>query len=124
MLIDTLRQLAGVRVLGPRGREEALELLPPATESELRNVEAALPAPLPDEIRAALQYSKGLANGPFEAFSLIDLEGFGLEELFPQSPHRTDLGHHAGGGEARLLSTNLRPVTVGGAAGVRPRRGA
>jgi cell wall assembly regulator SMI1 len=86
MLADTLRQLAGVRLVDEDGNQEILELLPPATEAEIQQAEAALPGPLPAEIRDALRVSKGLANGPLETFSLVDLEGFGLDEAFPH-PH-------------------------------------
>lgn len=85
MLATTLRQLAGRCLTDEDGHEVTLELLPPATEEELRQLEAVLPAPLPEDIRAALQVAKGLANGPLESFSLVDLAGFGLEELFPHA---------------------------------------
>ncbi|HEX6617369.1 MAG TPA: SMI1/KNR4 family protein [Gemmatimonadales bacterium] len=83
MLAETLRGLAGLRLRDEDGREQILELEPPATEAELEALEAALPCPIPDEIRAALRVSKRLANGPLESFSLIDLAGFGLDEAFP-----------------------------------------
>ena len=83
MLAELLRSLAGLRLTDEDGETHVLELLPPATEAELRKLEAALPAPLPEEMRAALGVSTGLANGPLESFSLLDLEGFGLEEAFP-----------------------------------------
>src|SRR5918911_73743 len=85
MLGATLQELAGLRLRDEDGNERVLELLPPASEAELRQIEAAVPAPLPEEIRAALRVSKGLANGPLESFSLVDLEGFGLEGLFPHA---------------------------------------
>jgi hypothetical protein len=40
---------------------------------------------LPADVRDALRVAKGLANGPLESFSLIDLEGFGLEEMLPHA---------------------------------------
>ncbi|HUR95682.1 MAG TPA: SMI1/KNR4 family protein [Gemmatimonadales bacterium] len=83
MLADTLRSLAGLRLTDAAGKSRALELLPPATPDQMARLEAALPGPLPDEIRDALLVTTGLAHGPLEAFSLIDLEGFGLEEAFP-----------------------------------------
>ncbi len=111
MLADTLKQLAGLRITDEDGKEEVLELQPPATAAEIRELEASVPAPLPDEIREALQVSKGLVNGPLESFSLIDLEGFGLEELFP---HAYSIGHD-GFGNFWLLdllpaSTSWGPV--------------
>ncbi len=83
MLAHALQQLAGLRLQGEDGHEEVLELQPPATEAELRALEATLPCPIPDDIRAALRVSKGLVNGPLESFSLLDLEGFGLDEMLP-----------------------------------------
>lgn len=82
-LADTLRALAGRRLTDDDGATHVLELLPPATAEELRTLESKLPGPLPQEIRAALAVTTGLANGPLESFSLLDLEGFGLDEAFP-----------------------------------------
>ncbi len=83
MLAEALRALAGVPLTDEDGQTHVLELLPPATDEQIRKLEAGLPAPLPDEIRAALAVTTGLANGPLESFSLLDLEGFGLDEAFP-----------------------------------------
>jgi hypothetical protein len=85
MLADTLRGIRGKRLVDTDGEETLLELLPPATDAQIRALEASLPGPLPDEMRAALAVSTGLANGPLESFSLLDLEGFGLEEVFPHA---------------------------------------
>ena len=85
MLADTLREIAGKRLVDTDGDVTVLELLPPATDAQIRALESSLPGPLPDEIRAALMVSTGLANGPLESFSLLDLEGFGLEEAFPHA---------------------------------------
>lgn len=85
MLADTLRQLQGLRLKDEDGEEVTIELSPPASIEEVRVLEAWLPTPLPPEIRAALAVGKGVANGPLESFSLLDLPGFGLEELFPHA---------------------------------------
>jgi cell wall assembly regulator SMI1 len=85
MLADMLRSLAGLRLTDEDGQAHVLELRPPATDAEIRRLEETLPAPLPDEMRAALGVTTGLENGPLESFSLLDLEGFGLEEAFPQA---------------------------------------
>ena len=85
MLADALKELAGQRLTDEDGRTTVLELLPPATEAEIRALEATLPGQLPDEVRAALRISTGLANGPLESFSLLDLAGFGLEDAFPHA---------------------------------------
>ena len=85
MLADMLQSLAGLHLTDEDGHAHVLELRPPATDAELRRLEETLPAPLPQEMRAALAVTTGLANGPLESFSLLDLEGFGLEEAFPQA---------------------------------------
>lgn len=85
MLADTLKAIAGKRLVDTDGETTVVELLPPATASQIRALEASLPGPVPDEIRAALEVTTGLANGPLESFSILDLEGFGLEEVFPRA---------------------------------------
>jgi len=82
-LADALRAVAGQRRTDADGKVHVLELLPPATAEDLRVLESKLPGPVPDEIRTALAVTTGLANGPLESFSLLDLEGFGLDEAFP-----------------------------------------
>lgn len=84
-LADTLRSLQGLELTDEDGAKETIALLPPATPAELDALERRLPAALPAEIRDALLVTKGLANGPLESFSLLDLEGFGLEEVFPHA---------------------------------------
>ncbi len=85
MLADTLRDVAGTRLVDEDGDEVVLELLPPATDGEIATVEAAFPIPLPAELREALQVSAGFANGPLESLSLLDVTGFGMEDVFPNS---------------------------------------
>ena len=85
MLADTLRSIAGKKLVDTDGNVEVIELLPPATDAQIRALEAALRGPLPDEIRAALAVSTGLATGPLESFSILDLEGFGHDEVFPNA---------------------------------------
>jgi hypothetical protein len=83
LLADTLRALEGQLLRGADGTARRLRLLPAASEAEIKALEQCLPCPLPEEVRAALKVSKGLANGPTESWSLMDLGGFGLEELLP-----------------------------------------
>ena len=83
MLADTLKAIAGQRLVDTDGEVTQLTLLPPATAEQLRELEAHLPGPLPDEMRAALQVTTGWEEGPLESFSLLDLAGFGLDEAFP-----------------------------------------
>jgi cell wall assembly regulator SMI1 len=80
-----LRSLAGLRLTDEDGQAHVLELRPPATGGEIPRLEETLPAPLPEEMRAALGVTTGLEHGPLESFSLLDLEGFGLEEAFPHA---------------------------------------
>jgi hypothetical protein len=90
MLATTFRELDGLVLVDEDGNEETLELLPPATAEEVAVLEASLPAPLPIEIREALEVSKGFANGPLESLSLLDDGGFGMEDVFP---HAHAIGH-------------------------------
>ena len=94
MLADMLRSLAGLRLTDEDGQAHVLELRPPATHAEIQRLEETLPAPLPEEMRAALSVTTGLENGPLESFSLLDLEGFGLEEAFP---HAYSIAHDGSG---------------------------
>jgi hypothetical protein len=90
MLANTIRQLAGRRWTDTDGNVNTIELLPPATDDEIRALQARVPGPVPDEMLAALRVSTGFAQGPLESFSLLDLGGFGLEEVFP---HAYSLAH-------------------------------
>ena len=83
MLADTLKAIAGQRLVDTDGEVTHLELLPPATDAQIRELEANLPGLLPDEMREALRVTSGWKQGPLESFSLLDLAGFGLDEAFP-----------------------------------------
>lgn len=83
MLADTLRELRGLQLRDEDGEVQIVELEPPATDAEIHKLESRLPSPIPSDIRAALAVSTGFANSPLESFSLIGLEGFGLEDVFP-----------------------------------------
>jgi len=83
MLAQTLSQVAGTRLVDENGREHVLELLPPATDAEIAELASRLSVPLPAELREALQVTAGLANGPLESLELLDLAGFGMEDVFP-----------------------------------------
>lgn len=90
MLADTLRDVAGTRLVDEDGEEHVLELLPPATESELAKVASESSVPLPTELRQALTVCTGFANGPLESLGFLDLAGFGMEDVFPNA---YPLGH-------------------------------
>jgi cell wall assembly regulator SMI1 len=106
MLADALRRLAGLRLKDEDGHEQILKLQPPATEEEIRALAGRLPCPIPDDIRNALRVSKGLVNGPLESFSLVDLEGFGLDELLP---HAYSIAHD---GFGNYWVLDLLPTTT------------
>ncbi|NNM06337.1 MAG: SMI1/KNR4 family protein, partial [Gemmatimonadetes bacterium] len=72
------------------GREERLELLPPATDAEIAAIEASFSISLPAELREALRVSAGFANGPIESLGFLDVDGFGMEDVFP---HAYPVGH-------------------------------
>ena len=105
-LASTLRSLHGRRLRDEDGKEHVLELLPPADEGDLARLTAGLPGRLPDDVREALLVSKGLAGGPLESFSLLDLEGFGLDEVFP---HAYSIAHD---GFGNFWVLDLLPDTV------------
>jgi cell wall assembly regulator SMI1 len=109
MLAHMLRSLAGLRLTDEDGQAHVLELRPPATHAEIQRLEEMLPAPLPAEMRAALSVTTGLENGPLESFSLLDLEGFGLEEAFP---HAYSIAHD---GSGNYWVLDLPPETAPGA---------
>jgi hypothetical protein len=83
MLADAFRRVGGLRLKDKDDTEQILKLLPPATEQEIDKLAARLPCPIPAEILEAMRVTAGLANGPLESFSLVDIGGFGLEEIFP-----------------------------------------
>lgn len=90
MLAGTLRELAGASMTDEDGHEERLELLPPATDAEIAGIEAAFSVAIPTELREALGVSTGFANGPLESLGFLDLDGFGMEDVFP---HAYPVGH-------------------------------
>jgi hypothetical protein len=59
MIADVLRRLEGLRLKDEDGDEEILELDPPATEDEIRALEARLPCAIPGDVRDVLRVSKG-----------------------------------------------------------------
>ena len=106
MLADTLRQLAGRRLKDEDGNEEVLALEPALSEVEIQALEARLPCPIPPDVRDALRVARGLANGPLESFSLVDLDGFGLEEMFS---HAYSIAHD---GYGNYWVLDLLPATT------------
>lgn len=81
-LVELLQQSAGMRMVDEDGNEDALRLLPPASPAEIEALEAALPCPIPTEVRELLALTPGFANGPIES---VDFggppDGFGMEAV-------------------------------------------
>jgi cell wall assembly regulator SMI1 len=90
MLAETLRKVAGAHLVDEDGHESTLELLPPATEAEIAEAEAAFSVPLPTELREAMRVTAGFANGPIESLGFLDHAGFGMDDVFPNA---YPLGH-------------------------------
>ena len=90
MLAETLREVAGARLVDDDGREETLQLLPPATDAEIAEAEDAYSVPLPTELREAMRVTAGFANGPLESLGFLDHAGFGMDDVFPNA---YPLGH-------------------------------
>ena len=75
MLADTLKAIAGQRLVDTDGDVMYLELLPPATEQQIRALEAKLPGALPDEIRSALAFARQPIDAPaWKALSRLEQE--------------------------------------------------
>jgi hypothetical protein len=85
MLSETLRDLAGASMTDEDGNGVRLELCPPATEAEIAQIEASISVALPTELREAMRVSVGFANGPLESLGFLDVDGFGMEDVFPNA---------------------------------------
>ena len=90
MLHETLREVAGSRLVDEDGNEETLELLPPASQAEIAAAQSAIGCSIPTELREALHVSAGFENGPLESFGFLDHGGFGMDDVFP---HAYPVGH-------------------------------
>ena len=83
--IEILKQAQGMRLEDEDGQVGELRLLPGLSEQELKDLEARLPCPLPDEAREVLSCCRGL-EGILESVDFAGLEGgFGMEEIFPHA---------------------------------------
>jgi hypothetical protein len=58
-------------------------LSPGATDDDLSRIEELLGLRLPTELRAALSLTTGFEAGPLLSFDLLDVEGFGMDDVFP-----------------------------------------
>jgi hypothetical protein len=63
LLADTLRRLGGLELKDEDGNDRILELEPPATDDEVRLLEARLPCPIPDDVKDALRVAKDSRMG-------------------------------------------------------------
>ena len=82
---DAFRRLDGLRLKDEAATTRSSLSNRRPQYDEIRALEARLPCPLPQDIRDALRVAKGLANGAAESFSLVDLEGYGLDEMLPHA---------------------------------------
>ncbi|HEX6802998.1 MAG TPA: SMI1/KNR4 family protein [Terriglobales bacterium] len=85
-LIELLQKTDGALFVNQDGLEDRLELLPPLAGEELNQFEASLPCPIPEDMRELLAFARGFKiGGGLEEISFYDLEGIGLEEIFPRA---------------------------------------
>lgn len=85
-LLEILRNESGTPFVSRGGVQEECRLLPPLTSEELRELEAAIPCPLPAEMREVFAVTRGLDCGELGLIDLAGLPGgFGLEEVCPHA---------------------------------------
>ncbi len=74
---------AGTRFGAEAGNDGRVKLLPPLGEAEVRELEARIPCPLPEEARELFAYCRGF-DGVLDSVDFSGLPGgFGLDEIFP-----------------------------------------
>ena len=92
-IIEFLKQSEGAVHIDETGKEQTLRLLPPLTEQELSAFEASLPCALPEDMRELLRLTSGFEGAAcrlgdrfaIEEVRFADVEGFGLEDVFPHA---------------------------------------
>jgi cell wall assembly regulator SMI1 len=109
--LDILKQARGMRLEDQDGRVEELRLLPGLTEQELKDLEASLPCPLPEEAREVFSYTRGF-EGILEQVDFVGLQdAFGMEDIFP---HAIPLAHDGYGNfwivDLTSTSTSWGPI--------------
>ena len=88
--LNIVKKAEGTRFEDEDGNIDAIKLLPPLSPEELRELEGAIPCPLPDEARELLEYCRGF-DGVLESIDFSGLlTGFGMEEVFP---HAVPIAH-------------------------------
>lgn len=82
--LEVIRQAEGMTFENEDGYVDELKLLPPLSDSELRDLEARIPCPLPAEARDLLSHCRGFEGGSLESINFSGLyPRFGQEEIFP-----------------------------------------
>jgi len=81
--IELLKQTQGTIFVNEDGDETPFELLPPLTNEELRNLEARIPCPIPEDVRELLLFARGF-EGVLDRIDFSGvIGGFGFEVAFP-----------------------------------------
>jgi hypothetical protein len=85
---DLLRSATQRSLQTKRGKPTKLDLLPAATDAEIRRLESLLPCPLPDEVRELLSYCRGFSCEALNRVDFVDFTGercvFQYEDAFPR----------------------------------------
>ena len=92
-IVEFLKQIQGAVYVNEDGKRKTLRLLPPLTDHELLAFEASLPCALPEDMRELLRFASGLDGAAcrlgdrfaIERVRFADMQGFGLEEVFPHA---------------------------------------
>jgi hypothetical protein len=92
-IVGFLKQIQGSVYVDEAGKQKILTLLPPLNDQELSAFEASLPCALPEDMRELLRFASGLDGAAcrlgdrfaIEEVRFADIQGFGLEEVFPNA---------------------------------------
>jgi hypothetical protein len=92
--LEILKQAEGTVFTDRKGHKQSLLFLSPLADKELRQLQASIPCPIPEEARELFQFARGFGvpsflEGPHRFLTEIDLSGldggFGLEEVCPHA---------------------------------------
>jgi hypothetical protein len=92
-MVEFLKQVGETIYVDQAGKQKTLRVLPPLSEQEFSAFEASLPCALPEEMRESLRFASGLEGAAcrlgnrfvLEEVRFADLQGFGLEDVFPHA---------------------------------------
>jgi hypothetical protein len=92
-IVEFLKQIQGSVYVDEAGKQKLLTLLPALNDQELSAFEASLPCTLPEDMRELLRFASGLDGAAcrlgdrfaVEEVRFADIQGFGLEEVFPNA---------------------------------------